>query len=192
MPTTEPIRSKEDLRSLARYFLIRGQFRNHAMIVIGSHTALRISDLLRLRWTDVYDSCSGKFKKRFTIREGKTKKIKTVTLHPKAIEALACLFAHRRKDSPFIFASNRRNARPISRIQAWRVIHQAVEALHIGGTIACHSLRKTFGYHAAVEESMSPALLMEIYNHSSFDVTKRYLGLRQEELDSAYLSVSLF
>ena len=39
---------------------------------------------------------------------------------------------------------------------------------------------------------MSPALFMEIYNHSSFEGTKRYHGLRQEESDGAYLSVSLF
>ena len=118
--------------------------------------------------------------------------MRTVTLHPKATQALQLLYEHRREDSDFIFASNRRDGLPISRIQAWRVIHTAVERLHITGTIACHSLRKTFGYHAAVEESMSPVLLMEIYNHSSFEVTKRYLGLRQEELDSACLSVNMF
>jgi len=192
MPATEPIRNKSDLRNLARHFLLRSQYRNHAMIVLGSHTALRISDLLRLRWTDVYDERSRKFKKRFTIREGKTKKVKTVTLHPKAVEALQLLFSNRRGDSPFIFASNRKDGKAISRIQAWRIIHHAVELLHIAGTIGCHSLRKTFGYHAWADEDMPAVLLMEIYNHSSFEVTKRYLGIRQEELDEAYLSVSLF
>lgn len=108
------------------------------------------------------------------------------------MDALALLYSRRMEDSEYVFASNRRDGRAISRIQAWRIIHKAVEALHITGTIAPHSLRKTFGYHAAVEESMSPVLLMEIYNHSSFEVTKRYLGLRQEELDGAYLSVILF
>ena len=192
MPATEPIRSKSDLRSMSSYFKLRGLFRNNAMIVVGAHTALRISDLLALTWADVYDERSHKFRKRFTIREHKTKKVKTVTLHPKAMEALQLLFEHRRLDSDYIFASNRKDGRAISRIQAWRIIHTAVEKLHITGTIAPHNLRKTFGYHAAVEESMSPVLLMEIYNHSSFEVTKRYLGLRQEELDGAYLSVSLF
>ncbi len=192
MPATEPIRSKTDLRALARYFLLRGQYRNHAMIVVGSHTALRISDLLRLRWSDVYDSRSGKFKKRFTLTEGKTRKTKTVTLHPKAVEALTLLFEHRRRDSEFIFASNRKEGKAISRIQAWRVIHTTVALLHIGGIIAPHSLRKTFGYHTVIDEDMPAALLMEVYNHSSFEVTRRYLGLRQEELDEAYLSISLF
>lgn len=67
-----------------------------------------------------------------------------------------------------------------------------MEKLHISEVAGRRSLCKAFGYHAAVEESMSPVLLMEIYNHSSFEVTKRYLGLRQEELNGAYLSVSLF
>ena len=192
MPATEPIRSKSDLRSMSAYFKLRGQFRNNAIIIVGSHTALRISDLLALRWSDVYDPSRGEFRKRFTIREHKTGKHKTVTLHPKAVEALALLYSHRREDSEYVFASNRKDGRAISRIQAWRIIRNVVEKLHITGTIACHSLRKTFGYHAWEDHDMPAVILMEIYNHSSFEVTKRYLGITQDDMDEAYLSVSLF
>ena len=190
MSTTEPIRNKSELRAIAQHFLLRGEFRNHAMIVLGAHTALRISDLLHLRWDDLYDFQHGRFKKRFTLTEKKTKKRKTVTLHPKAIEALKIWFQYRKSD--FIFSNGRKKDAPISRIQAWRVIRKACEQLHISGTIACHSLRKTFGYHAAVGKEVPPTLLMEIYNHISFEVTKRYLGIGQDELDEAYLGVDLF
>ena len=67
-----------------------------------------------------------------------------------------------------------------------------MEKLHISGVAGRRSLCKAFGYRAAMAESMSPALFMEIYNHSSFEGTKRYHGLLQEESDGAYLSVSLF
>ena len=56
MATTEPIRSKEQLKALADYFLEQGKLRNYVMIVMGACTALRISDLLRLRWREVYNA----------------------------------------------------------------------------------------------------------------------------------------
>ena len=56
MAAKEPIRDKIQLKSLANYFLKRGQLRNHVLIVMGTCTALRISDLLRLKWSDVYDN----------------------------------------------------------------------------------------------------------------------------------------
>ena len=49
---------------------------------------------------------------------------------------------------------------------------------------SCHSLRKTFGrqvYNMNNENSeLALVKLMELFNHSSVSITKRYLGLRQE------------
>ena len=35
-------------------------------------------------------------------------------------------------------------------------------------------------------------VIMHIYNHSDFSVTKRYLGVEQDDLDKAYLGMELF
>ena len=52
------------------------------------------------------------------------------------------------------------------------------------------SLRKTFGrqvYNMNSENSeLALVKLMELFNHSSVAITKRYLGLRQEEILETY------
>ena len=52
------------------------------------------------------------------------------------------------------------------------------------------ALRKTFGYHAW-QQGTPPALLMNLYNHSSYQITKRYLGIGQDERDQVYLQINL-
>ncbi len=190
MAATEPIRNKAQLKNLANYFLEKGQLRNYALIIVGTCTALRISDLLRLKWSDVYDEGRKAFHLHVTLTEKKTGKTKTIALNKRAIAALRIYFPHRRGD--FIFANNRKDNRAISRVQAWRIIRAAAVAVDIAGKIACHSLRKTWGYHAWTSKAVSPVVIMDIYNHSSYEVTRRYLGIAQDDLDKAYLCMELF
>ena len=55
---------------------------------------------------------------------------------------------------------------------------------------SCHSLRKTFGRQVYNMNNDNAELalvkLMELFNHSSVAITKRYLGLRQEEILETY------
>lgn len=187
--STDPIRSKKQVRALAEYWLKRRNFRNYALIVLAVCTALRISDLLRLTWDDVYDFEAGAFRSHITLTEKKTGKQKVIALNKRAIAALTlCLPARR---GCFIFPNNRKNPAPISRVQAWRIVKAAANAVKIPGRIACHSLRKTFGY-AAWKSGVLPVMLMDIYNHASFEVTKRYLGIAQEDRDAVFLGVEVW
>lgn len=190
MAATEPIRDRKQITALGDYFLQRGQIRNYTLLVMAAHTVLRISDLLRLRWSDVYDEKSGTFREHITVTEHKTGKRKTFPLNKQIIYALRLYFPHRRGD--FIFANNRKKPKPISRVQAWRVLHAAELAVKITQKVGCHGLRKTWGYHACRSGKVPPAVLMSVYNHSDFKVTMRYLGLQQDDIDKAYLSVELF
>ena len=190
MSMTEPIRDKNQLRQLAGYWLERNNYRNYTLIVLGVCTALRTGDLLRLEWDDVCDDSGGGFRSHITIIEMKTRKKRTIALNAQAITALTLLYPYRRGNC--IFANNRKEEdNPISRIQAWRIIKTAAESAGLTGCISTHSLRKSFGYFA-YKSGVLPVLLMDLYNHTSFEVTRRYLGIAQDDRDKVYLNMALF
>jgi integrase len=188
--TTQPIRDKRQIRALVNYYLNLGQLRNYVLIVLGLYTALRISDLLRLTWDDVYDFKNNCVKKSIDIIEKKTRKAKKIALNQAVIDALT-LFAAQNALPGRALIENPRTKKPISRIQAYRLIRDAAEKSEVFTyRISPHSLRKTFGYHAW-KSGVSPAVIMEIYNHSSLAVTRRYLGVTQDDKDDVYLKLTL-
>jgi integrase len=195
MATTSPIKDKKQLRQLADYFLNLGQTRNFAMVTLCAHTALRISDILKLRWRDVYDFERNHIRNEIALTEKKTKKPKRLELHKVAVDALIKLMNSRKcPPDDFVFQSRKTDngkPRPISRQQATRIVQEATKTLNWKVKASCHSLRKTFGYHAW-KSGVSPVLIMEIYNHSSFAVTRRYLGIDQDDKNEVYAKLKMF
>lgn len=197
MNTAQPIRKSEDLEKLKSYYRVKFPHpRNYLLIVMGLNTALRISDILQLRWDDVYDFENQGLRDHIILVENKTGKHSSIAINNNLREALEqyreFLFSKKEPISPtgYLYASLGFDNQPISRVQAFRIIKRAATDCHISGTISCHSLRKTFGYHAW-KKGIPPVLLMNIYNHSSFVVTQRYLGIEQDDRDDVFKKINI-
>ena len=185
--TTQPIRNKNHIKQISLYFQNRGELRNCLLFIMGIHTALRISDMLRLKWSDVYDFNNNCVRREFTISERKTRKSKIIAVNQSVIESIMKLFKQiNPKPDNFLFAHPHID-KAISRIQAYRILKSGAENV-CTEPVSCHSLRKTFGYHLW-KRGTSLVIIMDIYNHSSYAITKRYLGITQDDKNTAYLEL---
>lgn len=199
MKTTQPVRDIVELKKIKKYYReVKPNKRNFLLIICGLNTALRISDILKLRWKDVYNENLLSFKSHIDVKEQKTGKKTTVFINNNLKEALASflkdIIAKKGKlcnvMEQFIFLGQKSTDKPISRIQAFRIISEAAKKCLLSHKVSCHSLRKTFGYHAW-KKGVSPALLTSIYNHSSYKITTRYLGIEQDDRDEVFELVNL-
>ncbi len=196
MSTTQPIRSKEALERFKQYYSQqKPNPRNYVLIILGLNTALRISDLLQLKWKDVFDEYGKCIREHLELTEQKTGKTKILILND-AVCRVLCRYKEfvfsngHYQPAQYLFASQKGENIPLCRSQAYRIVKTAAEAAGLYSHISCHSLRKTFGYHAW-KQGVPPALLMDIYNHSSYRITKRYLCIEQDERDEVYKKIIL-
>lgn len=192
MSTAQPIRSNDELNLFKEFYLNnRPNVRNYALICIGLNSALRISDVLQLRWENVYDFKNEHFLKHIIIIEKKTNKETRIAINDNIKQGLGMYMdsLYNIKKCDYIF-NGQKKGKPLSRSQAFRIIKKAANELHMESGISCHSMRKTFGYYAW-KCGTPPAILMDIYNHSSYEITRRYLGIKQDDKDSVFLNINL-
>ena len=160
--TTADFLQWDEAMNLIRKLFKDGNYNMSLLVALGCFFGLRISDILALRWNQILNVSE------FTIIEHKTGKLG--------------------KSSP-ILVSQKGTVYSIQRINIILKELKKKYKLHIGN-FSCHSLRKTFGrqvYNMNSENSeLALVKLMELFNHSSVAITKRYLGLRQEELLNTY------
>ncbi|MDO5402626.1 MAG: tyrosine-type recombinase/integrase [Eubacteriales bacterium] len=188
MNIAQPIRNEQDLNHFKDYYRgIEPDVRNYLLITMGLNTALRISDILKLQWKHVYNGENRQFRSHITIVEMKTGKKSKIFLNANIKKALKEYEKEMNalEAEHYLFGSSVGENTPITRVQAYRIVKKAANFYRLEGVISCHSLRKTFGYYAW-KQGVPPVLLMNIYNHSSFQVTKRYLGIEQDDRDLVF------
>ena len=76
----------------------------------------------------------------------------------------------------------------------WRIIKETADEAGIKQNIGSHSLRKTFGFwcwHQAEDKNKALVILQQIFNHSTTQVTSRYIGILDDELEDMFHSIDL-
>lgn len=179
--TVEPIRSKEHIAQIIDFFEQRGWHKYTVIFMLGIYTGLRISDILALKVRDV------KGKQAIWIREIKTGKVRCFSLND-ILNPVVQDYVKDKEPDAWVFDGNLGNH--LDRTQAYRRINEACEYLEIEANVGTHTLRKTFGYHM-YKKHKNIALLQGMFNHTSPDVTLRYIGITQEEEQQAILELDL-
>lgn len=167
-----------------------GFYRDAMLIACGCFLGLRISDILLLRWEDVMTGGV------LVMREKKTRKMRKMKINEELKKlALEC---YEGLGSPgefeYIFQTVKSMGEPMTRQRAGQILREAQKRYNIKSAevFSTHSLRKTFGRRVWLQEcekgkgDQALLLLCDIFGHSSISITKRYLGIRQDELLSVY------
>ena len=174
-----------DAMNLIRKLAKDDNYKMSLLVALGCFTGLRISDILTLRWNQILGVSE------FTIIEKKTSKKRTLRLNPQLQKHIQECYEHIQPigvKAP-ILVSQKGTIFTIQTIN--RILKDIKKKYKVKiKNFSCHSLRKTFGrqvYNMNSENSeLALVKLMELFNHSSVSITKRYLGLRQEEILETY------
>ena len=171
--------------NLVRRLFRDGNYRMSLLIGCGCFFGLRISDLLTLTWDMLLDGDS------FTLTEHKTGKRRTIKINKdfkRHIQDCYDMLKITNKEEK-CFLSKKRTVYSIQRIN---VIFKQIRVkynLKINN-FSTHTMRKSMGRRvvemAGENSEMALIKLSELFNHTSPQITRRYLGLRQEELMAVY------
>lgn len=171
--------------------------RNKMLFLIGINLGIRASDLCGLKYSFFMNN-NGTFKDFYSLQPKKTKKTgKYVKLYfnqtvKKAITDY--IEEYPIEDMNGYLFKSREGDGYITEKSLGRIIKNAAEEAGIERNICSHSLRKTFGYHIwhnAEDKEKALVMLMTIFSHSSVAMTKKYIGVMDEEIEDVFNSLNL-
>lgn len=189
--TTTTSMDWDDFKSLISKLERDNEFKFCLIIAVGVFTGLRISDLLKLRFSQFENTDI------LNITEQKTKKIRRIKIN---MDLKAIVERIKGKmgvvdSSQFIFV-NRYGTKPVDQSYVNVKLKEIFKKYNIvlEGNASSHLFRKTLGNRVLRLNNYSNEaiiLLMELFSHSSPAITKRYLGIREKEILDVYDSVRL-
>jgi integrase len=195
MSKADPIRDLGDVKAIYNRLIKYKYHREAELFLIGCNAALRINDLLKLKFEDIQritDSHTGKEIGKVQLQETKTRKAKELTLNSVALQSVDKLKAAN-PEHVYLFQRTSRNASndaPVSRVYVFKKLKEVAESLSLNYTLSTHSMRKTFGYHA-YKQGTDINVLQRLFNHSSVRETFEYIGITSDSVKEVYLNVEI-
>jgi len=185
--TTSDYLQWDSATNLVRKLYRDKNYKISLLIGCGIFFGLRISDLLQLTWDMLLDKDA-----KFVIIEKKTGKRREVRINKEFQKHIKDCYSSLdiQNLNELCFLSGRGKNKVYS-TQWVNIVLKDLKnrySLRIDH-LSTHSLRKTFGrrvFESSENAELALVKLMELFNHSSVSITKRYLGLRQEEILQAY------
>lgn len=160
------------------------------LVSIGVFTGLRISDLLTLTYSDLLNN------ETFTLKEMKTKKQRSIKVNKDLKEIVSRIVSKSNITNlnQLIFI-NKYGTKSIDKSYVNVKLKELVKKYRIklDGNVSTHTFRKTLGRRVMEVNNYSNeslVLLMELFGHSSMSITKRYLGIREQEIHNVYDSLT--
>ena len=156
------------------------------LVSIGVFTALRISDLLTLKYSHILDNDI------FLFTEKKTKKERSIKVNSTLKEIVQRVYdvsGVNNKDE-FIFL-NKYGTKCIDKSYVNVKLKELFikYRIRVKGNVSTHTFRKTLGRRVVEVNNYSNeslVLLMELFGHSNMGITKRYLGITKDEIHNVY------
>lgn len=140
MNYVQPIREQSKIEEMKRE-LKKGGTRDYLLFYTGINTGLRISDIIKLKVKDILNQ-DRTMKTHIDIIEEKTNKKKRFKINNGLVEELR-QFTLNMDFEEYIFQSRKGQNKPITRVQAYRILNSAGEKIGLD-EIGTHTLRKTF------------------------------------------------
>lgn len=177
----QPLRSQTEIDDFL-FFLRRtkNSERDTFLFIFGINNGLRMSDIVKLKVKDI------RYSTRPVIVEQKTGKKKQLFLEN--LQPLIADYISGKLDDEWLFPSRQQGSH--LKVNTVYKLYQEIASNLDRNDIGTHTLRKTFGYHY-YRKTHDIATLMEIFNHSSEKVTKRYIGITTDEIGSSLLDFKL-
>ncbi|MFJ1526228.1 site-specific integrase [Lactiplantibacillus plantarum] len=152
---------------------------NYTIFQVGKATLLRVSDVMRLRWTDVFNE-NGSVRQNAFIHDQKIGKANLLYLKPAQNDLLVyqAWLQENHLISDWLFPSLQHPERHITEKQFYKIMSKVADLL---GTnyLGTHTMRKTGAYRVYTQSNYNIGLVMNLLNHSSETMTLACLGLDQ-------------
>ena len=180
----EPFIELKDIKSIKK--LLADNLRDRLLFILGINSGLRVQDLLQLRVGTV----SGlKVGDRVTLKEKKTGKENVLIINKEIKDALdAYLAVAAAADQHYVFKSRKGKNYPLTTLTVTKKVKAWTAAINLKGNFGAHTLRKTWTYHQRKEFGVSWEVLAKRLNHSNPSVTRRYLGIQDEEVEQILMN----